>query len=84
MRGVIIMTKADVLYELAKQLPEAQVQQLIEFAQGFQTLPYTPTKKPIPVGTLTGLLGIAKSENLALSDQDLQDQYADYLIQKYQ
>ena len=78
------MAKADVLYELAKQLPEAQVQQLIEFAQGLKTLPDIQTKQPIPVGTLTGLLGIAKSGSSAISDQDLEDQYTDYLSQKYQ
>jgi Putative addiction module component len=35
-------------------------------------------------GTLTGLRGIAKRAGAALSDDDLQAEYTDYLTQKYQ
>lgn len=73
-----MMTKAEALYELAKQLPDETVEQMIEFAQGRQTLPYTRPRRPIPAGTLTGLKGIAKSVDSSLSDQDLRDEYSDY------
>lgn len=41
-------------------------------------------RRPILPGTLTGLLGIAKRSGPAPSDEELQAEYTDYLIQKYQ
>jgi hypothetical protein len=40
--------------------------------------------KTIPQGTLADLRGIAKRDGPAPTDEELKDEYADYLIQKYQ
>jgi len=44
----------------------------------------TTTRSPMPKGTLTGLRGIAKRSGTPPTDADLQEEYTDYLTQKYQ
>ncbi|MGV0024221.1 hypothetical protein [Phormidesmis priestleyi] len=38
----------------------------------------------IPKGTLTGLRGIAKQRVVALTDEEVREEYTDYLVKKYQ
>ena len=88
------MTTAEAIYELVSQLPEAKAQLVWTFAQFVQQQGMTseinispensPHNRVIPPGTLTGLLGIAKISDRAPDDDDVLDDYTDYLIQKYQ
>jgi hypothetical protein len=44
------------------------------------------TQKPseIPKGTLTGLRGIAKRNGIVPTDEEIREEYTDYLMEKYQ
>lgn len=78
------MTTAEAIYELVNQLPEEQAKLVWLFAQFIQqnTQP-SAGKRIIPTGTLTSLRGIAKQATTE-TNQELTDDYTDYLIQKYQ
>lgn len=88
------MTTAEAIYELVSQLPEEQVQLVWTFVQFVQQQGMTPGagmaqeeqrhNRIIPPGTLTGLLGIAKQSDGTPTDEDILNDYTDYLIQKYQ
>jgi hypothetical protein len=80
------MTAAEKLYQLIQTLPENQIIEVLNFAEFLhhQQLSTTPPPKTIPPGTLTGLRGIAKHPGSAKSDRELQEEYTDYLTQKYQ
>jgi Protein of unknown function (DUF2281) len=76
------MTAAEKLHQLIQNLPENQINEVLNFAEFlYQKQLTTPH---IPPGTLTGLRGIAKHSGAAKSDPELQAEYADYLTQKYQ
>jgi uncharacterized protein (DUF433 family) len=81
-----IMTSAEKLYQLIQTLPESQINEVLNFAEFLHQRQVTPTQPQaaIPLGTLTGLRGIAKRLDLASGDQELQSEYTDYLTQKYQ
>lgn len=79
------MTAAEKLYQLIQTLPEEQIDEILNFAESLHQTQLTPSQpKAIPPGTLTGLRGIAKRPKNALNDEELQAEYTDYLIQKYQ
>jgi Protein of unknown function (DUF2281) len=79
------MTAAEKLYQLLQALPENQINEVLNFAEFLhQKQLTTPPAKAIPLGTLTGLRGIAKRPGAAPTDDDLQAEYTDYLTQKYQ
>jgi hypothetical protein len=77
------MTTAEAIYELVNQLPEEQAKLVWMFAQFIQQqIQASTASRHIPAGTLTGLRGIAKSSS-AQTNEELADDYTDYLIQKY-
>lgn len=77
------MTAAERIYELIKTMPEEQVQEVLAFVEILGAQNKFQTQSEIPKGTLTGLRGIAKRE-LTPSDQEIREEYTDYLIEKYQ
>lgn len=79
------MTTAEAIYELVNQLPEEQAELVWAFAQFLQQRDQrTGATHHIPVGTLTGLRGIAKLSDKSPTDEELTDDYTHYLLQKYQ
>lgn len=79
------MTAAEKLQQLIQDLPEHQINEVLNFAEFLHHKQVdTPQPKVIPPGTLTGLRGIAKRTGSAPSDTELQSDYTDYLTQKYQ
>jgi hypothetical protein len=77
------------IYELVKALPETQAVEVLDFVEFLRQKTWLQTERlpqgTIPQGTLTGLRGIAKrSPTAPTTDADLQEEYADYLSQKYQ
>ena len=78
------MNTADTIYELVKTLPEEQASLVLIFTQFIQQQSTEVSTQMMPKGTLTGLRGIAKPHGRMLSDDGVAEDYADYLIQKYQ
>jgi hypothetical protein len=82
------MTAAEKIYELVKALPEAEVGKVLVFVEALENKTDRPTldqpPKPTRTGTLASLRGIAKRDGPPPNDAGLNDEYADYLIQKYQ
>jgi Protein of unknown function (DUF2281) len=82
------MTAAEQIYELVKALPEAEVGKVLVFVETLEKKVAPPTddqpSKPTRSGTLASLLGIAKCDGPPPTDEALNDEYTDYLIQKYQ
>lgn len=78
------MTPAEQLYAIAKTLPDETILALLNLIQtlGNPQTSETPTPRKLPPGTLTGLRGIAKQ--LKFANTTPQDDYTDYLIEKYQ
>lgn len=78
------MTSAEKLYQLIQTLPEAQINEVLHFAEFLQHKNLILTSpQTIPPDTLTGLRGIIKHPAPAPSNQELQAEYTDYLTQKY-
>jgi Protein of unknown function (DUF2281) len=77
------MTAAEKLYQLIQTLPDNQINEVLNFAEFIHQKQHI-TPQTIPLGTLTGLRGIAKRPGAAPSDDDLKAEYTDYLTQKYQ
>ena len=79
------MTAAEKLYQLVQILSENQINEVLNFAEFLHQKQLTaPQHQVIPPGTLTGLRGIAKHSEPAPSDDELQADYTNYLLQKYQ
>lgn len=93
------MTAAEKLYQLIQTLPEDQITEVLHFAEFLhqKQLATVAPAQAMPPGTLTGLRGIAqradaiqkmrgllKTDQPASSDEALQADYTDYLMQKYQ
>ncbi len=79
------MTATEKLHQLIQALPENQINEVLNFAEFLHKKKLsTPQPSTIPIGTLTGLRGIAKRPGSATSDADLQTEYIDHLTQKYQ
>lgn len=77
------MTATEKLHQLIQALPEEQINEVLHFAEFLHQKQHTnPQTKAIPLGTLTGLRGIAKRPNTAPSDAELQTDYTNYLNQK--
>ena len=78
------MTAAEKFYQLIQTLPEEQINEIIYFVEFLHhNQRIIPSSQAVPIGTLTGLRGIAKRPDSTPNDQHLQDEYTDYLIQKY-
>jgi Protein of unknown function (DUF2281) len=82
------MTAAERIYELVGELDADRASEVLDFAEFLhqKQIAHAPAKAavPMPPGTLTGLRGIAKGAGKNLSDEALQADYTDYLVQKYQ
>jgi hypothetical protein len=76
------------IYELVKALPEDQAVEVLDFVEFLRqkAQPQARITPPtaIPKGTLTGLRGIAKRSPTPPTDEELREEYTDYLNQKYQ
>ncbi len=72
------MATAEKLQQLIQSLPEAQIQEVLHFAEFLQQkhLRASPPRV-LPPGTLTGLLGVARWSGAASSDEDLKAEYTD-------
>ncbi|KAF3883793.1 MULTISPECIES: DUF2281 domain-containing protein [Nostocales] len=82
------MNTAQKIYELVKAMPEEQANEVLDFVEFIRhkaTLKLGSEQlSKIPKGTLTGLRGIAKRAGSTPTDTEVQEEYTDYLIQKYQ
>lgn len=78
------MTAAERLHQLIQTLPEEQIAEILHFAESLDQKPLVAPPKRIPSGTLTNLRGLLKTDQPAPSDEELQANYTDYLIKKYQ
>lgn len=82
------MTAIERINALINVLPTEQVSEILDFAEFLyqKQLTQSQANSPvvIPPGTLTGLRGIAKRAGQTSSDEELQADYTDYLVQKYQ
>jgi hypothetical protein len=82
------MTAAEKIYELVKALPEAEVGKVLVFVEALENKTDRPMVDQPPkttrTGTLASLRGIAKRDGPPPTDEALNDEYTDYLIQKYQ
>jgi hypothetical protein len=81
------MSPAEQLYRIAKTLPDETILSILNLIHTLSQPKSTPTApvptpQKLPPGTLTGLRGIAKHLNLA--NTAFQNEYTDYLIEKYQ
>jgi hypothetical protein len=76
------------IYELVRALPEKQAAEVLDFVEFLsQKARLQAGLLPpgaLPKGTLTGLRGIAKRSGTPPTDAALQEEYTDYLSQKYQ
>ncbi len=70
------MTTTEKLYQLIQTLPEDQINQIFYFAEALHQKQHN-LPQAIPLGTLTGLLGIAKRADSTPSDQEVQGEYTD-------
>ncbi|MFM7604004.1 MAG: DUF2281 domain-containing protein [Prosthecobacter sp.] len=78
------MATPEQIYELVKAMPADQIDQVwgfVEFLQHKTQVEAGP--RSIPPGTLTGLRGFAKRAQTP-TDEELREEYTDYLTQKYQ
>lgn len=84
----ICMSTADRIYELVRSLPPEQADEVLNFVEFLQhKISATTTAESygiIPPGTLTGLRGIAKRVGQTLTQEELQEDYTEYLDNKYQ
>lgn len=82
------MSSAERIYELVKAMPADQVNEVLDFVeflnQKAQIRSRTVTLSGVPKGTLMGLRGIAKRSGTPPTDEEIREEYTDYLIQKYQ
>jgi hypothetical protein len=73
------------IYDLVKAMPAQQVDEVLDFVEFLrQKAQAKLAHQTLPQGTLTELRGIAKGAGLAPTDDELREEYTDYLIQKYQ
>lgn len=80
------MTATEKLYQLLQGFSESQINEVLDFAEFLHHKQLSTTEtQNIPPGTLTGLRGIVRQQSSSVStDDELQANYIDYLIQKYQ
>jgi Protein of unknown function (DUF2281) len=82
------MTTADRIYELVNTMLAEKANEVLNFVEFLQQKT-DPANKPesypsIPPGTLTGLRGIAKQAGQNLTQEELRQDYTNYLTQKYE
>lgn len=83
------MEAPEKIYALVKTMPTEQVNEVLDFVEFLQqktqsiSQVVTPANK-IPKGTLTGLRGIATTNSTPLTDEEIEEDYTNYLQHKYQ
>ncbi|HEY9643122.1 MAG TPA: DUF2281 domain-containing protein [Coleofasciculaceae cyanobacterium] len=79
------MNAAEKIYELVKTLPEKQAAEVLNSVEFLRQKAHQEAiaQSTIPKGTLTRLRGIAKRSGTPPTDAELQEEYTDYLSQKY-
>ncbi|PSB03668.1 DUF2281 domain-containing protein [Merismopedia glauca] len=82
------MNTVEQIYELVKNLPEKQASEVLDFVEFLnhkaQLNSRSQSQVKIPKGTLTGLRGIAKISGTPPTDEEIREEYTDYLMEKYQ
>ena len=81
------MEAPEKIYAIVKTMPTEQVNEVLDFVEFLkQKTQYivVPLASNIPKGTLTGLRGIATTTSVPMTDKEIEEDYANYLQQKYQ
>lgn len=81
------MEAPEKIYALVKTMPTEQVNEVLDFVEFLKhkTLSIVvPPVNKIPKGTLTGLRGIATGTSMPLTDEEIEEDYTNYLQRKYQ
>lgn len=80
------MEALEKIYAIVKTMPTEQVKEVLDFVeflkQKTQSIVVAPANK-IPQGTLTGLRGITTTTSMPLTDEEIEEDYTNYLQQKY-
>lgn len=81
------MEAPEKIYAIVKTMPTEQVNEVLDFVeflkQKTQSIVVPPVNK-IHRGTLTGLRGIATTTSMPLTDEEIEEDYTNYLQHKYQ
>ena len=76
------MEALEKIYALVKTMPTEQVNEVLDFVEFLkhktQFMVVPPVNK-IPKGTLTGLRGIATGTSMPLNDEEIEEDYTNYL-----
>ena len=81
------MEAPEKIYAIVKTMPTEQVNEVLDFVEFLkQKTQYivVPLASNIPKGTLTGLRGIAAITSTSLTDEEVEEDYTNYLQHKYQ
>lgn len=81
------MEAPEKIYEIVKTMPREQVNEVLDFVEFLKQKTQSivvPLASNIPKGTLTGLRGIAAITSTSLTDEEVEEDYTNYLQQKYQ
>lgn len=78
------METPEKIYELVKAMPSAQMDEVLDFVEFLrQKAQVKAAPRQIPKGTLTGLRGIAKGVETSPTDEEIKEEYTNYLMHKY-
>ncbi len=82
------MEASEKIYAIVKTMPMEQVNEVLDFVEFLKqkTQSISEVVLPanhIPKGTLTGLRGIATGTLMPLTDEEIEEDYTNYLQQKY-
>lgn len=83
------MEAPEKIYALVRTMPTEQVNEVLDFVEFLKQKTQSiskvvPPANKIPKGTLTGLRGIATGTSIPLTDKEIEEDYTNYLQQKYQ
>ena len=83
------MEAPEKIYAIVKTMPTEQVNEVLDFVEFLKQKTQSISKvvvpaNKIPQGTLTGLRGIAAITSTSLTDEEVEEDYTNYLQQKYQ
>ncbi len=83
------MEAPEKIYAIVKTMPTEQVNEVLDFVEFLKQKKQSISKvvsltNKIPKGTLTGLRGIATGSSMPLNDEEIEEDYTNYLQQKYQ
>ncbi len=81
------MEAPEKIYAIVKTMSTEQVNEVLDFVEFLKQKTQSivvPLASNIPKGTLTGLRGIAAITSTSLTDEEVEEDYTNYLQQKYQ